>query len=273
VPPEELLDRLYTEPPDRFIPTRDEAVAAARKAGDRRTAEAIGKLRKPTVAAWLVNLVVRRRPELIDELLSLGQALRSAQHDLRGEELRELSAQRRAAIGELVGQARILAREGGRTGRDPLPLVEVEATLSAALSEPEVAEAVRGGMLTRAAGYAGFGETPKPRLRVIDGGLQEQEAPAPKRGGRSGSRKPEPVPDGRKEAEEAAREAARTRAKAAQAELRAATEAERDAARVLADLTAQLEDLKNRQAQAQLELRRTRLRVKTAQRAVERAGA
>lgn len=260
--PGELLDRLYSEPPDRFIPTRDEAVAAARRAGDRRGAEEIGKLRKPTVAAWLVNLVVRKRPELVDELLALGEALRSAQHDLRGEELRELSGQRRTAIGELVGQARILARESGRAGRDPLPLAEVEATLSAALSEPEVAEAVRAGTLTRAAGYAGFGETPKPRLRVIDGGRKDS--------GKDSGPKPVPEPD---ERVEAVREAARTRARAAQAELRAATEAERDAARVLADLTAQLEDVKARQAQAQVELRRARLRVKTAQRAVQRTGA
>jgi hypothetical protein len=261
--PEELLDRLYTQPPDRFIPTRDEAVAAARRAGDRRGAEEIGKLRKPTVAAWLVNLVVRRRSDLIGELLALGDALRSAQHDLRGEELRELSGQRRTAIGELVGQARILARESGRTGRDPLPLAEVESTLAAALSEPEVADAVRAGTLTRAAGYAGFGETPRPRLRVIDGGRRDSGKKAEPTG-------PTPVPD---ERADAAHEAARTRAKAAQAELRAATEAERDAARVLADLTAALEDVKARQAQAQLELRRARLRVKTAQRAAERTGA
>jgi hypothetical protein len=240
---------------------RDEAVAAARRAGDRRGAEAIAKLRKPTVAAWLVNLLVRKRPELVDELLALGEALRSAQHELRGEEMRELSTKRRAMIGELVGQARILARESGRTGREALPMAEVEATLSAALSEPEVAEAVRGGALTRAAGYAGFGETPKPRLRVIDGGLQDKPVPAPAPAKRS------------KEAEEAAREAARTRAKEAQAELRRATEAEREAVRALADLTAALEDLRAKQAQAQLEVRRARLRVKTAQRVVERTGA
>jgi hypothetical protein len=257
---DDLLDELYTVPPERFIPARDEAVAAARRAGDRRAAEAIAKLRKPTVAAWLVNLLARKRPERVGELLALGEALRKAQHELRGEEMRELSTQRRAMIGELVGQARILARESGRTGREALPLPEVEATLSAALAEAEVAEAVRTGALTRAAGYAGFGETPKPRLRVIDGGLKEKAvAPAPARKS--------------SELEEAAREAARTRAKEAKAELERATEAERDAVRALAELTAQLEDLRARQAEAQMEVRRARLRVKTAQRAVERTGA
>jgi DNA repair exonuclease SbcCD ATPase subunit len=267
--PADLLDRLYTTPPERFIAARDEAVTAARRAGDRRTAEAIGKLRKPTVAAWLVNLLARNRSDLIEELLALGSALRSAQHDLRGDELRELSGQRRAMIGKLVGQARALARGSGRESRDALPLAEVEATLSAALSEPEVAEAVRDGMLTRATGYAGFGETPKPKLRVIDGGLTETAKPeTEKPADRRGAQKAE-----QREALRQAEEAARTRAREAQAELRRATEAEREAARVLADLTAQLEELRARQAEAQLELRRARLRVKTAQRAAGRTGA
>ena len=260
---DDLLDQLYTAPPERFIAVRDDAVAAARKAGDRSTAEAIGKLRKPTVAAWLVNLLSRKRPELLGELLALGDALRTAQHDLRGSELRELSIRRRAAIGGLVGQVRQLAREAGRDGREALPLGEVEATLAAALAEPEVAEAVRAGTLTRATGYAGFGETPKPRLRVIDGGLKEK----------AGKDTAGKDTAGKGKVNEEAHEAARTRAREAQAELHRATQAEQDAARVLAELTAQLEELRERQAQAQLDLRQARLRLKAAQRAAARTGA
>jgi hypothetical protein len=260
---DDLLDQLYTAPPERFIAVRDDAVAAARKAGDRSTAEAIGKLRKPTVAAWLVNLLSRKRPELLGELLALGDALRTAQHDLRGSELRELSIRRRAAIGGLVGQVRQLAREAGRDGREALPLGEVEATLAAALAEPEVAEAVRAGTLTRATGYAGFGETPKPRLRVIDGGLKEK----------AGKDTAGKDTAGKGKVNEEAHEAARTRAKEAQAELHRATQAEQDAARVLAELTTQLEELRERQAQAQLDLRQARLRLKAAQRAAARTGA
>jgi DNA repair exonuclease SbcCD ATPase subunit len=255
--PDEIVARLYEVPPEKFVAVRDEAVAAARRVGDRATATAIGKLRRPTVAAWLVNLLARRRTDLIDELLSLGAALRSAQHDLRGEELRELSVRRRAAIGELVAQARRLAREEGRSGRENLPLAEVEATLTAALAEAEVAEAVRAGTLVKAVDYAGFGEPPRPRLRVIDGGRPAGE--------------PEPAPRGAtSDALEKAAEAARTRAREAQAELRRATEAEQDAARVFSELTAQLEDLRERHAQAQLTLRQARLRLKAAQRAAAR---
>jgi len=262
--PADVVARLYELPPEQFIAARDEAVAQARQADDRAAATAIGRLRRPTVAAWLVNLLARRRPELVAELLDLGRALRSAQHDLRGDELRELSVQRRAAVGQLVAQARKLAREAGRSGRENLPLAEVEATLTAALAEPEVAEAVRTGTLTKAVDYAGFGEAPKPRLRVIDGG----KPPAPT---------PTPAPAAARSAAadaavERAAEAARTRAKEAQAELDRATVAEQEAARVFSELTAQLEDVRERHAQAQMALRQARLRLKAAQRAAARTG-
>src|SRR5512142_3207595 len=65
---EQIGDRLYALPPEQFVAARNEAVAAARKAGDRDTAEAVAALRKPTQAAWLVNLLALRRPDLIDEL-------------------------------------------------------------------------------------------------------------------------------------------------------------------------------------------------------------
>jgi len=263
--PEDVVARLYEVPPERFIAARDEAVAAARQAGDRAAATAIAKLRRPTVAAWLVNLLARRRTDLVDELLALGERLRSAQHDLRGDELRELSGKRRAAIGGLVAQARKLAREEGRSGRENLPLGEVEATLTAALAEPEVAAAVRSGALTRTVDYAGFGEVPRPRLRVIDGGRPADEPqPAP-------ARKAAPEPDRAALLEKAA-EAARTRAREAQAELDHAAAAEQQAARVFSELTAQLEELRERHARAQLELRQARLRLRAAQRAAARTG-
>ena len=262
--PDDLVARLYELPPEQFIAARDEAVAQARQADDRAAATAIGRLRRPTVAAWLVNLLARRRPELVAELLDLGRALRSAQHDLRGDELRELSVQRRAAVGQLVAQARKLAREAGRSGRENLPLAEVEATLTAALAEPEVAEAVRTGTLTKTVDYAGFGEAPKPRLRVIDGGKPPTPAPAPAPAAARSAAADAAV--------ERAAEAARTRAKEAQAELDRATVAEQEAARVFSELTAQLEDVRERHAQAQMALRQARLRLKAAQRAAARTG-
>ncbi|MFG1801963.1 hypothetical protein ACGFI4_17545 [Micromonospora carbonacea] len=167
--PQDLLWRLYTEPPEAFVATRDAAVAEARRAGDPATAREIARLRRPTVAAWLVNLLALRRPELVADLTQLAEALRAAQRDLRGPRLRELSGQRRAAVAALVAEARRLAADAGQPA-GKLPLGEVEATLNAALSDAEVAGQVRSGRLLRAASYAGFGEVPRPQLRLVTGG-------------------------------------------------------------------------------------------------------
>ena len=172
---DELTDRLYALPPADFVPARDEAAKAARAGGDRGRATAIGKLRRPTVAAWLVNLLALRRSERLGELLELGAALRSAQHELRGSALRELAAQRRAAVAALVAEACDLAVEAGAS-RSGLPVVDVETTLVAALADEQLADVVRAGRLLKSGSYDGFGETPRPQLHVVEGGGDEPEA-------------------------------------------------------------------------------------------------
>ncbi|MFF3856866.1 hypothetical protein [Micromonospora sp. NPDC002575] len=182
-PPQDLLRRLYTEPPEAFVATRDAAVAEARRSGDPAAAREIARLRRPTVAAWLVNLLALRRPDLVADLTQLAEALRAAQRDLRGPRLRELSAQRRAAVAALVAEARRLAADAeGGPPAGKLPLGEVEATLNAALSDAEVAEQVRSGRLLRAASYAGFGEVPRPQLRLVTGGEEPPPPPGPPAG-------------------------------------------------------------------------------------------
>jgi hypothetical protein len=175
--PADAASDLYALPPEDFVAARDVAAKRAKAAGDRRLAAEIAKLRRPTVGAWLVNLLARQRPELVGELLELGVALRSAQRDLRGEDLRELSVRRRAVVAELSREAVRLARRDHR--RDNLPVAEVEATLAAALADPAVAEQVRTGRLTKTVVYAGFGETPRPRLRLVHGGAARSEEPEP----------------------------------------------------------------------------------------------
>lgn len=161
-----VVARLYTAPPEEFVAIRAEEVAKARKARDTGLAKAIGGLRKPTVAAWLVNLLAHERPDLVEELLELAGQLREAQRDLRGAELRELSTRRRATVGALAKEAAQLAGPD----RGNLPLTEVEGTLAAALADASVAAAVQEGRLTKSLEYTGFGETPRPQLRLVQGG-------------------------------------------------------------------------------------------------------
>ncbi|MEU7849722.1 hypothetical protein AB0B74_00945 [Micromonospora parva] len=283
----ELVQQLYRTPPDRFVAAREAAVAQARRAGDPATARELARLRRPTVAAWLVNLLAIRRPELVADLVQLADALRSAQRELRGPKLRELSAQRRAVVGALVAEVRKLAAaEPDAPPANRLPLAEVEATLNAAFSDVEVAEQVRAGRLLRAASYAGFGEVPRPQLRLVTGDDEEhdEERPAGAQRGR-----PEAAPRTDRAAERAERaaqraaqaERARQRraldrelAKAqadqdrAEAELTEATGQERDGAAVLDGLEAELAELERRRAVAEQDLSRAKLARRAAERAV-----
>lgn len=156
---DQIAAQLYANPPDRFVPARDEAAAAAKTAGDAAGARAIAALKKPTVAAWSINLLALRRPDLIDELTDLSQSLSQAQRQLRGDDLRQLSVRRRTMVDTLVRHVRELAVSAGATATK-LPLGEVEATFNAALAEPAVAAQVRSGRLLKTTSYAGFGALP-----------------------------------------------------------------------------------------------------------------
>ncbi|MFG3686195.1 hypothetical protein [Micromonospora sp. NPDC047740] len=280
-PTPELVQRLYATPPDRFVAARDAAVAEARRAGDQKAAREIGKLRRPTVAAWLVNLLAIRRPELVADLAQLAESLRTAQRDLRGAKLRELSAQRRAVVGALVDEARKLAAaEPGAPSAGKLPLAEVEATLNAALSDAEVAEQVRTGRLLRATHYAGFGEVPRPQLRLVTGGAEEPEPEEPA-AGRAGARRErdERAAARAARAERAKRRRALEREQAlargdqdrAEAELAEAARAERDGAASLDRIETELAELERRRAVAEQELSRAKLARRGAERSLTTA--
>ncbi|MFS8478400.1 MAG: hypothetical protein FWJ93_05425 [Micromonosporaceae bacterium] len=251
---DEVIRRLYALPPEQFVAARDEAAHHTR---DSKRAAQIVKLRKPTQAAWMVNLLAIKRPDLLADLAQLAAALREAQRELRGAQLRELSAQRRATVSALVEEARRLAVEAKPAlGRGALPLGEVEQTLQAALADPQAAELVRSGQLVKSIEYAGFGEVPKPQLRLITGGSTVERETAP-------------VVDRRAAQRELA--AARGEHARAEKELERAVAAEREGARTLAELERELAELQQRRALADEELGRRKLARKTAERAVAAA--
>ncbi|WP_420752518.1 hypothetical protein [Rhodococcus sp. O3] len=166
IDPEEIADELYGVDPNEFVAARDEYVAQAREAGDRDTAAVIGKLRKPTVAAWLVNLLARDRADELAALLDLGDALRKAQRRLSGSDLRKLSNQRRHAVGALEREAGRLAVSRGRRVSEAA-LREVGQTLNAALADPDIEERVRAGRLETSLEYSGFGDSGAVPLHVV----------------------------------------------------------------------------------------------------------
>ncbi|MEZ5092328.1 hypothetical protein [Nocardioides sp.] len=229
-------DELYGLPAGEFTAARD-ALAKELRSADRDLAAGVKALRRPSVAAWVVNLLVRRDAAQVDQVLQVGAALREAQRTLDGDELRALTRQRRQVTAAVTTQARALAAEEGARVTESVA-EQVEATLTAAMVDEGAAEAVRSGLLVTslsangvdaadvAAAVAlpdalGFeatareaAPTPRPELHVV----------------------PSPEPDAaalraaRREAEKAVREASST--------VRAATQAHRRAERALERLRA-----------------------------------
>ncbi len=257
-----VADELYALRPEEFTAARNARTAEARTAGDRALADRIGKLRRPSLAAWVSNLLVRERPEETEALLRLGEALRRAHRDLDGARLRELTGQQRTLIRAVTREARELAAQAGHPVGDDVGR-EVEGTLHAVLADPEAAaEWATGRLVKPLEGTVGFPDV-SPSVTV---------------------RKPAPRPGKRADAAEAAR--LRKDAEAARRELRArekeASAAEKEAAEQrrraeqlkerVAELTEELSRAKAEQREAAEEERRAREELRAAERRVREAG-
>jgi hypothetical protein len=151
-----VATELYGLPPADFTSARNACATEARRGGDVELAAAIKSLRRPTIGAWLANLLVRERQNDLNELLGLGEQMRRAQAALAGNELRQLSQQRHQTVTALRDGATRLARDLGKPVSDATAQ-ELEMTLEAAFADPDAAEALRSGRLTVAMHYSGFG--------------------------------------------------------------------------------------------------------------------
>src|SRR5439155_9041037 len=99
--------------PDAFAAARDERVRAARSAGAAPLARELAKLRRPTMSAWVVNLIWRDQREAMEQLFELAEGLALAQANASGAELRAVLAQRRQLENALLRRGEMLAKERG----------------------------------------------------------------------------------------------------------------------------------------------------------------
>jgi hypothetical protein len=220
-------DELYALSPDDFIERRKQLVAEARQGRDRELATQINQLRRPTRSAWLINLLARHESEAVTALLELGAALQDAQQRMAGDELRQLSTERRKTVDTLARRAVELGREHGYSAPEGA-VQEVGQTLQSALGDPEIADLIRAGHLTQAVTYGGFG--PTDLASALGASLPTKPPNQPTE--KAVSTKPAPAPDPkqRRQAEKAAQDArerataTRKAAESAEAEAQAATQ-------------------------------------------------
>lgn len=267
-----VADELYALRPEEFTAARASAVASARTDGDRELAERIRALRKPSLAAWVSNLLVRNSPGEVEPLLRLGEGLRQAHQDLDGAQLRELSRRQHALIRALSLQARQLAKEAGHPIGESVQR-EVENTLHAVLADPEAARAWAGGRLAKplsaAVGFPATVEGARSRRP------EPQPAPAPSRPGkREGEQQRRRLAQAREDAEAAEHEL-RQRQDEADAAGREVVQAKQEVdglRRRVEELTGELEEVRGEHQQARFAERAARDRARTADRRAREAG-
>ena len=148
---DERVDELFRLPPEEFTAARDRLAADLKDAGDGDSAKEVKGLRRPTVAAWAVNLAVARKADMVASLLDAAGRLRSAQRraasGLSAEDYREAMGERRAAVRRLTEEAAAALQEQGRQAEPHLGAVA--RTFEAAASESAAGEAVRAGRLSK----------------------------------------------------------------------------------------------------------------------------
>lgn len=250
---------LLVAPPD-FVAERTARQRAVRP-DDRALATAIGKLRKPAPAAWVIDLLAH--DGALDDAVELGPALRRAQADADPDAIRTLRRQRAEVVDALAQAGADLASDAGHPVT-PAVLEQVRSTIEAAMADPHAGAAVRSGLLVTALESVGFDAVD------LDGALADPDAvpdawsgsdapPIPisqARGARKASRASRPAqrdaaePDAEPEPK---RDPAADRKAARQAETAARTES-RDADAALDTAEADLEQAEERRAELQCAL-------------------
>jgi hypothetical protein len=153
---------LYGLPLDQFVVQRTALARELRSAGDRDQAAQVTALRKPSVAAWAVNQLVRTQREAVDVLVRAGDGLRDAQSDVLsgrggGRALRAAGEEVRDAVSGLVNTAKGLLSSGGLE-LSPATLERVSDTLNAAALDDEARGLVMAGSLERELRHVGLGD-------------------------------------------------------------------------------------------------------------------
>jgi hypothetical protein len=178
--PRDALDELYRGPLDEFTASRNALAKDLRGDGEAAAADWVKGLRKPSRAAWLVNQLSARKTDEVSELLELGKELRAAQEEMLAgsadrTKLREAAQREQRTVDSLTRAAEAI---GGEHGAGAQVLTRVGETLQAAAGDPEVAEAIERGRLTRERRAASIGliGTAAPPSRPARGKGKDREA-------------------------------------------------------------------------------------------------
>jgi len=176
------IDALYSTPPQAFVRARNALAARLRGKGRAREAAEIARLRRPSVALWLVNRLAATDPAGVRRLIEAADRLRRA-HLREPRQIPEAVTQYRGALDHLMQRANgILADADVRPS--PAVLRRAHATLSAASADRQRQPQLRQGRLTEELEPGGFdvlGGTPARHLRLVRQDPPRDDTPSPPR--------------------------------------------------------------------------------------------
>jgi hypothetical protein len=150
------VDRLYELPLSEFTSARDELAKRLRAEGDRKRAQEIKTLRKPTAAVWLVNQIARERPLDVQRLLKAGESLTRSQAKAAAGKPQTFPEARRdeqRALEQLAQAAREIA---DRAGIGSSAVGKATEALRAASLTAEGRQLLKRGRLTQELEPLGF---------------------------------------------------------------------------------------------------------------------
>ena len=138
-------ERLYGLPLDEFTAARDARSRELRRDGQRERAAAVAALRKPVVAAWVVNMLARDERADVRELVGAAEGIKTGKDGA--------DAAFRDALERLTAAGRRLLEAEGRSA--DATLQQVAGTLRAAAASE--ADLLIAGTLTQPVEASGFG--------------------------------------------------------------------------------------------------------------------
>ena len=150
---DEIVAELLAVAPDVFTAERNKR-AAALAPTEPDLANRITKIRKPTIAVWLINQLASA--SMLSEAIDLAAELQDAAAARDSAAMSSLNRQRRTLVAALADEAAARAA-GHNISVSAAARTDIEATLNAAITDPAAAAAVLTARLLRPLAPTGFG--------------------------------------------------------------------------------------------------------------------
>ncbi len=155
------LDELYAGPLAEFVSRRNDLAKALKRAGRKDDAATVKALKKPSLQAWAINQIVRRRPDVLHAVFDALDRVKAAQLGGAPESerpaLADAMAEERAALAAVESTAQSILEQADQAATKAT-LDRVVRSVRASAVEPSRREQLMLGQVTEDVADAGFSD-------------------------------------------------------------------------------------------------------------------